>query len=247
MKYATKASQIKIRGMIFLRVSFTFPSGFPNLYPSSYSLPYSLLFFCLCPNFPWSRSHYITPSRTSRVKILFSAFQYKRCSNVQDGRETKQKWVLKRKQYLKIIKRASEQPKPIGDNNMLGTITTPTECCSRGGGYCEAMSARCWTRSGISDITIYMVISAERLTAFNTKHTVLMCNLQEMLKREIWTKKYKENEKGETYYERMSKIRKKEEDENQKKTKRSWERGLEMKGNNKTWDSNIDIALRKVV
>jgi hypothetical protein len=28
---------------------------------------------------------------------------------------------------IKIIKRALEQPKPIGDNNILGMLTTPTE------------------------------------------------------------------------------------------------------------------------
>lgn len=42
-------------------------------------------------------------------------------------RETKQKWVFKKKTILKIIKRALEQPNPIGDNNIARTITTPTE------------------------------------------------------------------------------------------------------------------------
>jgi hypothetical protein len=34
---------------------------------------------------------------------------------------------FKKENHIKIIKRALEQPKPIGDNNMLQIITTPTE------------------------------------------------------------------------------------------------------------------------
>jgi hypothetical protein len=34
---------------------------------------------------------------------------------------------FKKENHIKIIKRASEQPKPIGDNNMLQNLTTPTE------------------------------------------------------------------------------------------------------------------------
>jgi hypothetical protein len=41
---------------------------------------------------------------------------------------------FKKGNHIKIIKRASEQPKPIGDNNMLQTLTTPTEILQSGEG-----------------------------------------------------------------------------------------------------------------
>jgi hypothetical protein len=41
---------------------------------------------------------------------------------------------FKKENRIKIIKTASEQPKPIGDNNMLRTITTPTEILQSGEG-----------------------------------------------------------------------------------------------------------------
>jgi hypothetical protein len=41
---------------------------------------------------------------------------------------------FKKENRIKIIKRASEQPKTIGDNNMLQTRTTPTEILQSGEG-----------------------------------------------------------------------------------------------------------------
>jgi hypothetical protein len=40
---------------------------------------------------------------------------------------------FKKENHIKIIKRALEQPKPIGDNNMLQIITTPTDMLQSGG------------------------------------------------------------------------------------------------------------------
>jgi hypothetical protein len=41
---------------------------------------------------------------------------------------------FKKEYHIKIIKRASEQPKPIGDNNMFQNLTTPTEILQSGEG-----------------------------------------------------------------------------------------------------------------
>lgn len=77
------------------------------------------------PLLPSITSEHITPVTSSRYESRFNTATWKK---------DQAKMSFKKENHIKIIKRASEQPKPIGDNNMLRVLTTPTEILQSGEG-----------------------------------------------------------------------------------------------------------------